>query len=297
MKVSLICGGLGNQIYQYIFARFIEEHYKEQVILDNVWFYKNEQHNGFELDSVFENAKYSLLSDFYTIDEWQYIVNNVRTCCIPYFIQKNFAFVGEGGTDPTLSSIADNQPNLTKIFKQFQYDPNIVKISAPNVYYYGFWQYNDYLNRSKRKSQILKELDFCDIKDLKNQKYLETIKLNNSVGVHIRRGDFVNLGWNKSIEDYKNGLNEMRKKISKQDIKSIFFIFSDDLIWCKNNLYNIGFTKEDDVIFIKGNNVDKNNYIDLQLLSNCRYLLLTKKSTFSQTSRLLNQNLIDYVEV
>lgn len=298
MKISLISGGLGNQIYHYIFAKFIEEYTHEPVLLDNTFFYKNKVHNGFEIDKIFLNSKLNLLSEYFAYDEWEYILKKVGDNSLPYFIQKNFSFIGEYVTDKTILYIAQTQPVLTKVIQPYQFEPNIVNISAPNIYYYGYWQNDDYLNKSKGKQKVLKELQFEPITDDSNKKYYDNIINSNSIGVHIRRGDFINLGWSKECNEYCIAVNQMKNKLFENDItNTVYFIFSDDIEWCENNRKELGFTSKDEVVFVEGNSGNGNNYIDIQLMSNCKYLVLTKKSSFSRISKLFNQNLIDYVEV
>lgn len=294
MKVSLISGGLGNQIYHYIFARFLEEYLNEPVVLDDMYFFKKSSHNGFEMKKLFKNVKLNLLSDYYNEEEWEFLKNKVYSNCIPLFLQKQYAFIGEYNSDKTILQISQTQPILSKVIQPYQFEPNIIKITAPNIYYYGYWQNDDYLNKSKGKDKVLKELEFEPIKDSSNQKYLENITRSNSVGVHIRRGDFVDLGRNSETLKYSEAVKKIKQKSNE---KLNFFIFSDDIEWCKDNIKELGLTTNDEVVFIEGNTGNGNNYVDIQLLSNCKYLILTKLSSFSKISKLLNQNLIDYIEV
>ena len=66
----------------------------------------------------------------------------------------------------------------------------------------------------------------------KNKKMLEQIKQTNSVSIHIRRGDYVKLGWVCNLDYYKNAITE----IVKHEKYPHFYIFSDDIPWVRENL-------------------------------------------------------------
>jgi len=66
MKICLCNGGLGNQVFQYIFSRWIELASGEPCFLDDSAFWGEQiEHNGFEIRKVFPNAKPRLLSGFF----------------------------------------------------------------------------------------------------------------------------------------------------------------------------------------------------------------------------------------
>lgn len=56
-----------------------------------------------------------------------------------------------------------------------------------------------------------------------------TIEANNSVGVHIRRGDFVGLGWDKGGDYYQRGMELLSSKLNDAH----FYLVSDDIEWTK----------------------------------------------------------------
>ena len=51
MKIQFLNGGLGNQAFQYIFARYYAlSHPGEVMYLDDSYFAQNTVHNGYELE-------------------------------------------------------------------------------------------------------------------------------------------------------------------------------------------------------------------------------------------------------
>jgi len=59
----------------------------------------------------------------------------------------------------------------------------------------------------------------------------------NDLAIHIRRTDYIqnNIHYILSINYYLNSYNKLKKKIKINNI----YIFSDDKIWCENNILNI----------------------------------------------------------
>ena len=94
--------------------------------------------------------------------------------------------------------------------------------------------------------------------------------------VHFRRTDYVNIGAALSLDYYK-------KMISYYDVNDTFFVFSDDIPWCKSIKQEIFNNRN--VIFIENNK----QALDMCIMSLCDNMLLSN-STFSIWSAALNKN-------
>lgn len=275
MKIALCNGGLGNQTFQYIFSRFVELEGGEPCYLDNAAFCsQNPSHNGFEITKVFPNARPRLLSQCFTEDVWQYMVGQGR---IPQQLRdagEDYAMVAETG--------------------DFQFDGNVIPVSwnqycpwiahaKGNIYYHGYWINRDWL-KGKYLETLREELAFAPLADDKNRRYEDEIEQTNSVALHIRRGDFLQYGWVAPIEHYRDAVNSMHSTTEGAH----FFVFSDDLDWCRENLGEMGL-RPGEVTFIEGNNRG-NSYRDMQLMSCCKNMILVSASSFSYLAALLNRN-------
>ena len=112
---------------------------------------------------------------------------------------------------------------------------------------------------------------------------ISKIKNSNSVSVHIRRGDYVNnksinkVFYNLSISYYLSAVNVILNKVHKP----IFYIFSDDIDWCKKKFTSINIAKN----FISG----FKDYEDLELMKNCKHNIIAN-SSFSWWGAQLNNN-------
>ena len=130
------------------------------------------------------------------------------------------------------------------------------------------------------------KLTFAPITEPQNQKYAEQIQSVNSVSVHIRRGDFVALNWNSSPEWYKRAIMIAEQKVEK----AVYFVFSDELDWCKANRAALGLSEVwKRVVFVEGNS-SITNFRDMQLMSMCKTNILVGASSFSYLAALLNAN-------
>jgi hypothetical protein len=72
------------------------------------------------------------------------------------------------------------------------------------------------------------ELVFAPITDPNTKRYEQAILSCYSIGIHIRREDFVRLNWIASPDYYKNMINKALAKAPVKDTR--LFVFSDKVI-------------------------------------------------------------------
>ncbi|MBP7847642.1 alpha-1,2-fucosyltransferase [Patescibacteria group bacterium] len=126
--------------------------------------------------------------------------------------------------------------------------------------------------------------DFALKTPLEDPKDLDTIaamKQSNSVSVHVRRSDYIGsyFAGIATPAYYEKALEHIKSKVSDP----AFFIFSDDIAWCKEHL-PVG----NEAHFID-RNTGKNSYKDLILMSNCKHNIIAN-SSFSRRGAWLNDN-------
>lgn len=252
IKIKLT-GGLGNQMFQFANGYTIAKKKNAKLYLDLSWFNRRILHNGFELDHVF----------------------NVYSKVI--FLKKNFSL-----KKLNLSNFL-NELNFT-YYKynepHYHYSAKINQI--PNhCFLKGYWQSELYFK--EYTDDIKKIFCFKNIEDQENILIKNKIINNNSVSVHIRRGDFL-LERNKIHQiNLKKYYSESIKKILEFNNNPFFFIFSDDPIWVSKN-----FIINSKHIFVK-NNKGNNSYLDMKLMSLCKTNIISN-STFSWWAAWLNIN-------
>lgn len=143
-------------------------------------------------------------------------------------------------------------------------------------FYVGGWHSEKYFNDIR--SEILKVFHFPQcINDTKFVFYQEKLLSSNAVSIHIRRGDYLNVKPGDfyqycgvaTLSYYKKAIIHMRKYVDNP----VFFIFSNDLDWCRKMFNN------EDFIYVDCN-LGENSWKDLYLISLCRYHI-NANSTFS----------------
>ena len=136
-----------------------------------------------------------------------------------------------------------------------------------------------YLNEEKIKFRPFKL-------DEVNRRLLNSIKMESSVSIHVRRGDYL-FGQYRDIYSNICTLAYYQKAVDK--CKGIlesprFFVFSDDIEWARDVF--VGREYE----FVS-NNIGKNSFIDMFLMSNCKIQIIAN-STFSYWAAYLSNSLV-----
>lgn len=285
VKIQFLNGGLANQTFQYIFARYYElSHPGEKMYLDDSYFANNTVHNGYELEKVF-GVKPNMLSSTYQPEMWEEILRMRRE------EKKSIAQIMMEYDIPTVMiAEASNYNEFNPFSGQVcpipcnEYHPEILDVDINGIiYYHGYWINPHWYY--KFEEQFRKELSFPQITDEKNMNYLTQIKMTKSVSVHIRRGDYVTLGWSYRPE-IVHASCELFVRTYGKDWSA--FVFSDDIEWCKQNSKELGINMFENQTYVEGN-VKGMNYIDMQLMSECRGMIVSN-SAFCYLAALLNKN-------
>jgi hypothetical protein len=175
------------------------------------------------------------------------------------------------------------KPNHKKlVYKEpfFHYDINFNKASS-NIYLIGYWQSENYFK--SQEAQIRNDFRFRFPLTGKNEYWEQLINSTNAISLHVRRTDMIN---NPDIVKTHGscGLDyylEAANRISDGLEQPVFFIFSDDPEWCKENLHLSW-----PVHYIDNNQGDL-AYIDMQLMSMCKHHVIAN-SSFSWWGAWLN---------
>ena len=143
------------------------------------------------------------------------------------------------------------------------------KSNMLSLIYYGYWQDKKYFPQVKCIS--FKHLKLNE----RNIVLLEKIQKENSVSIHVRRGDYLN-SRNLSIfgnvctaEYYEKAISEIESKFDEP----FYFVFSNDIEWCKKSL-NLN-----NVLYVDWN-LGNDSIYDMYLMSKCKVQIIAN-STFS----------------
>lgn len=263
-------GGVGNQMFQYALGKNLSFLKNVDVKFDITWFDK------FEKDTV---PRYYSLQEFNITEkiatkkeigkmEKYKKINGRRNFLHNFFIANDSIYVRERSTN---------------------FDKRILEVKD-NTYLYGYWQSEKYFKNVRdivRKEFVLKNKPSNNFK--------ESIKLinefdNNSVSIHIRRGDYTLNKIKKTIGLCPLDYYYKAIKFIKKNIKNpMFFIFTDDVEWVKKNLRindSIKFISRSKVISTESKNKD---YEELILMSRCKNNIIAN-SSFGWWGAWLNNN-------
>jgi len=281
MRIQLLNGGLGNQVFQYLFVRFAERYYPgETWYFDDSYFFLTNAHNGYELEKIW-GIKANLLSNYFDPDVWTEILRLEREgVTLPQvFLDMGLPLSMVAETDGYSFNGRIMQINAN------EFQPDVTKIvdGNNNIYYHGYWINKHWF--STYREENLAELAFPDFTDDHNKKYADLINNCFSVGIHIRRGDFVTLGWTLPIEYYKHACEAMLEKCPEAH----FFVFTDDSDWCRTHMEELGLNLAPQTTVITGN-TKPNNFRDMQLLSMCQGIIMST-SSFCYLAALIDKNL------
>lgn len=220
MKIMKIMGGLGNQMFQYAYARNLELKGKK-VIFDISFFYGNKAEGDTPRD---------------------FKLNNFNLLTKAQFSKK---------------------PHRILDF--------LVKVKRK----IGFNIFTDYPSEKyfiDNREEIKKEFVLKQELGKKSLEILEKIKSQNSVSVHIRRGDYIS---NEKISQH-HGVCELDyylaaiKVIKDKIINPVFFIFTDDINWVKENFSG------NEYFLVSGLSIS--DVEELVLMSKCKNHIISNSS-------------------
>ena len=264
MKIVKYIGVLGNQMFIYAFSVALRETFRQEILVDTHYYKSRNFHNGLEIERIFGIH----LAEAKLIDKLRmswYFPN--------YWIDYHLL-----GKLPARKNTVRELPGQKVNFELLG--------DSSDKFYDGYWQSYQYFDSCR--DVILKEFTFPKIsmEDKLNFELNERLKNEeNSVGIHIRRGDYLK-NWK-----YRGlcGIDYYQKAIAYilEHIKSPkFFLFSDDIDWVKENISPL--LKGYDVTFVNWNH-SINSYKDMQLMAMCKNLIIAN-SSFSWWAAYLNQN-------
>lgn len=272
MKIVNIIGGLGNQMFQYAFALALKrEHHEEDVYLDTQHYrtlffrrYKGANlHNGYEIEDVFPRANLPIarFGQIVKVSYWipNYVLSRVARKVLP---NRRTEYV---------STYSQN----------YSFDKKALEYEG-DCYYEGYWQSVHYSSIVRKE---LIDVFRHPVPNEYNSEMIRRIESSNSVGIHVRRGDYLKVPDFRGICD----INYYKKAIS--DILSdgkhhVFFIFSNDVVWCEENIKPLLLGHDLEIV---NGNTGKNSCWDMFLMTHCKDLIIAN-SSFSWWGAFLNEN-------
>lgn len=268
MIIISIGGGLGNQMFEYAFYYKVKQLYPETIIKLDFFNTLGYSHNGYEIERIF-----GLKSQECTLEE----LKQVSDICP---VQKRF-YKWCKFLEKIRHKIFGIKASCIVQQDATMFEDKFYKIDIEKSYYF-FGIFANYLFFNDIAEEIRNIYRFPMIVDERNKLWECTIKNTESVGIHIRRGDYIEWGIDLvPISFYREAMSIIEKKVLGKAIH--YFVFTDDVDYVKSELCNVP-----NLQIVEGNEGTQ-SYIDMQLMSLCKHNIIAN-STFSFWGAFLNRN-------
>ena len=243
LVIIQLSGGMGNQMFQY--ALYLQlKALGKNVKIDDKTEYEGRNARPIRL-SVFD-AKYDIPTE-------------IEMKCL---------------TDSYLDLASKIRRKLTGrktaayMEKSQLFDSKVLEMDR--AYFIGWWQSEKYFADIKEK--VREAFTFKNMNLSETMKaYAEAMEDSNSISVHIRRGDYLQVdevyGGICTEEYYEKAMEKMREEVPH----CRFFIFTNDIPWVKEHMQG------EDITVVEGNDEDA-GYIDMYLMTRCKHYILANSS-------------------
>lgn len=250
-------GGVCSQINFWLIGRyFMDNGYK--VKFDNDWFYLH----GKDMNGIFDR-NFDLLKMF---PKLSYHLASPKE---NFYYRKCFRHI--------------NNPNKTE---------DKWRKKKPPIYLDGYYRNDPYTFKQTIKRYL--QINY-DVLDEKNRKLLMRIIRKNSVAIHVRRGDLSKFA--SSYGDplpnayYLYAIRKLRQIASMEKESCFFWFFSDEPEWVEEVLLPILQDEVKKDYFVVDINGSDRGYMDLLLMTGCKYIITSKGSLGKYAALLARKNI------
>lgn len=281
MLVVRIQGGLGNQIFQYLFALKLKQRFPEtEVAIDLNSYRRYHPHNGYELDKWFQlspDVREIRDRDFRRITgTLPYVGPLGDTAGLPWLVRKGLGLINR-----CIEKVNTAKKDRSHIIAQKYTDcyPELdldTLDPSRDLYFDGTW-----FNESADTVAIYASgFSIVPVEDTAVKALLSGMDPQRSVSVHVRHGDYSAWGYELLSDDYyKKAIEYMKSQVNDP----FFYFFSDDPAYVKENLLPLC---GDRGIMVEGNEGPR-SFLDLYLISRCKNHVVAN-SSFSYSARVLS---------
>lgn len=255
INVVKISDGLGNQLFQYAFARRLQMMMGKNVYLD-IRFINNENRIAKGETSIFlENNDYR-----------EYGLKHFRIT-LPIATEE---ILSKWDNDHHTNTIWKYREEKAFKINYFLERWHWIFPTYFEGYFFDLKYYKDIRSTLQREIRLKESLSLP-------RKLANVLHCKNTVGMHIRRGDFTKLHLSISEDKYYSWA---MKAIERKIEKPVYLIFSDDIKWVKEN---ISINAEKMYISEMG----FTDYEEFAIMKHCKNHIIAN-STFSYWAAYLN---------
>ena len=255
MIIAKLTGGLGNQMFQYAMGRRCALVNHTQLKLDLSFF---EQPNPGTTPRSFRLNAFAIAAERATEKEIHFLRRSIfmraRNKFLPWW-----------------------KKNIIKDYHRF--DSHYLRVGK-HAYLIGDWQSEEYFRDIA--DTIRKEFSLAAAPTPSFKSWKEKITRVPAVSLHVRRGDYVNNPTFASFyaritpQQYRSAAAHIQERVPNPH----FFVFSDDIAWCKENLSFLP-----SVSFVSDSSLA--DYEEMLLMAHCKHHIIAN-SSFSWWGAWLN---------
>lgn len=254
MKIVVrVSDGLGNQLFEYALGKYLSDRLGCEMVFDKSHFLVS-ANRTFQLDCFSGPSK---------IRRW----GMFRECLflLSWALRSR---IGENRFKAILSHLGIVWVKIKDPFAlQHDFDVESIQSWHGTVYLSGCY---GHLPHMPSRDTLRELLTITEPLSAANQNYIGDMRSSSSVSVHVRRTDYL-LACNNApaldISYQRKAMDILHKKIGNPK----WFIFSDDIEWCKKEFANV-----ENVVFVLGNEACP--WSDICLMSVCRHHIIANSS-------------------
>jgi len=256
MVSVILRGGLGNQLFQYATGRAHSLRTDSDLYIDVSQLAQNRSS---------EIARRSLNLDAFDLPV-EYIKRSSEyklTWRISEQIRRAVAAVGPRLAMRFFKLYVENR-SLT-------FDSSVIALPG-DVTLDGYWQSEQYFDDFIET--LRNEITVQDPVRGENKQWYKRITESDSVSVHVRRGDYVSLGWALPPAYYRNALDLIRRETGPKSL----FLFSDNMGWVRSHRRKLFPNGDDfDMNYVECND-GETAHEDLRLMRTCDHHIIANSS-------------------
>lgn len=252
--VNLACG-LANRMFQYSYYLYLKK--KGYDVKVDYYTISTLAHEDVQWNRIFPMANLDLAKkwDVFRLGGGSSLLSKIRRRYLPYTCKVQYM--------PTAFSIENIMLDAEK-------------------YIFGVFQNASMVDDIKEDVQRL--FSFASFEDGRNKLLENKLKLENSIGIHVRKGnDYTSRIWYQNtctLEYYRNAISYIKERVENPQ----FYVFADNPEWVQENF------KEFDYYLVECNpTAGWGSHFDMQLMSSCKHNIISN-STYSWWGAFLNKN-------
>lgn len=270
MILIRLMGGLGNQMFQYAFGRRMSLIHNTELVLDQSLLIDKSQPHELVTHRDFSLEVFNIQHIYrWATEDEIFNYNGNPNASITKKIKRRF-----------INLVKPKQLIIQK-YNEFNKGVLFIKDDACFV---GRWQSELYFNDVSE--QIRQDFKINSTFSTHVEDVVSLIKNCNAVCLHVRRGDLITSALYSSsigaltLDYYTKAINAIRAKVENPT----FFIFSDDIEWCKKNIH-----LKEQTYYMDNSTAGLNSEGHLYLMQCCQHFIISN-STYAWWGAWLVEN-------